>query len=66
MLTSLQICSGFISSTFVPDLYGLIRRVLCLICIRPHLNVTVPLVQHGFIENRPLYGISNIFTTHHY
>ena len=66
MLTSSHIFSGLISSTFVPDLYELIRRILCLICIVPHCNVTVPLVQHGFIANGPLYGVSNIFTLRYY
>ena len=66
MLTSSHIFSGLISSTFVPYLYGLIPRILYLICIGPHCNVTVPLIQHGFIENGPLYGISNIFTQRYY
>ena len=60
MLILSHIFSGFISSTFVLDLYGLIQHILCLICIRPHCNVTVPLVQLGCIINGPLYGLSNI------
>ena len=60
MLTLSHICSGLIYSTFVLDLYGLIRHISCLIYIGPHCNVTVPLVQDGFIANGPLYGVSNI------
>ena len=60
MLTSLHIFSGLISSTFVPYLYGLMRPIVCLICIGPHCNVTVQLVQHGSIANGPSYGVSNI------
>ena len=66
MLKSAHIFSGLISSTFVLDLYGLIRRIFCLIYIGPHFNVTVPLGLHSFIENGPLYGISNIFTQRYY
>ena len=66
MLTSSHIFSGFIYTTFVPDLYGLIRRILCLIFIGPHCNVAVPLIQHDFIANGPLYGVSDIFTQRYY
>ena len=66
MLTSSQIFSGLIYSTCVPYLYELIRRILCLIFIRPHCTVTVPSVQHGFIANVPLYGVSHIFTQRYY
>ena len=58
MLTLSHIFSGLISPTFVPDLYGLIRRILCLTCIGPYCNVAVTLVQHGFIANGPLYPIT--------
>ena len=58
MLTLSHIFSGFISSTLAPYLNGLIQRILCLTCMGPHCNVTVPLVQHGFIENGPLYAVS--------
>ena len=66
MLASSQIFSGFIYPTFVPDLYELIRRILCLICIVSHCNVTVSLIQHGFIANGPLYGVSKFFTQRYY
>ena len=66
MLTLSHIFPGFISSTVVPYLYGLIRRILFLICIGPHCNVTVPLVQHGFIANGPLYEVSKHFTHSYY
>ena len=66
MLTSSQIFSGLIYSTFVPYLYELIRHLLCQFFIRPHCTVTVPLVQHGFIANGPFYGVSHIFTQHYY
>ena len=66
MLTSSHIFSGLISSTFLPDLYGLIRRIICQIFIGPHCNVTVPLVQHGFIANGLLYGVYQIYTQRYY
>ena len=47
-----------ISSTFVSDLYGLIRRILDLIFVAPHCNYTAPLVQHCVITNGPIYGVS--------
>ena len=51
ILTSSDIFSGLISSTFVPDLYGLMRRILCLIIIEPYCTMTVPLVKHWIITN---------------
>ena len=45
MLTLSQIFLGLISSTFVSDLYGLIRRILYLIYVAPHCNETMPLLQ---------------------
>ena len=66
MLILSHIFSGFISSTFVLDLYDLIRRILCLICIGPHYNVTVTSVQYGFIINGPLYGVYKNFTQRYY
>ena len=44
-----------ISSTFVSDLYQLIQRIWCLICIGPYFIVTVQLVQHRVITNGPVY-----------
>ena len=66
MSTLSHILSGLISSTFVLDLYELMRRILCLICIGPHCNVTMLLVPHGFIVNGTLYGVSHIFTQRYY
>ena len=66
MLTSSHIFSGLISSNFVPDLYELIRHILCLFFIKPHCTVTVPSVQHDFVANGPLYGVYHIFTQRYY
>ena len=51
-----------ISSTFVPDVYGLMRHILCRIFVAPYCYVTVSLVQHCVITNGPLYGISYFYT----
>ena len=61
MLTSLHTFSGLIYSMFVSDIYGLIRRILCLIFIGPHCKVTMILVQHCVITNVPLYGVSYLY-----
>ena len=61
MLTSSCIFSVVTSSTFVSDIYGLIRRILCLICVAPYCNVTVPLDQHYVIKNETLYGASYFY-----
>ena len=42
------------SSTLVSDLYGLMQRILCLICITPHCKFTVPLVN-TVLSQRGLY-----------
>ena len=52
---------GLISSIFVSYLYGLIRHILCLICIGLYWNVTMLLVQHYVIKNGPLYGVSYLY-----
>ena len=57
MLTSSDIFLGLISSTFVSDLYGLMRRILCLIFIAPHCRFTVPFVQHCVITKGPVYDV---------
>ena len=46
------------SSMFVSDVCGLMRRILYLIFVTPHCNVTVPLVQHCVITSGTLYGVS--------
>ena len=43
-------------------MYGLIQRILCLIFIIPHYNVTVPLLQLCMITNGPLYVVSHLYT----
>ena len=58
MLTPSYIFSRLTSSTFVLDVNGLIRPILCLICIVPHYNVPPKLFQHGDIKNGPLYEVS--------
>ena len=51
-----------ISSTFVSDVCGLMRRILYINFIAPHYNVTLPLVQHRVITNEPLYGVSFLYS----
>ena len=46
---------------FVSYVYGLTQRILFLICIAPHYNMTVPLVQQCDIQNGPLYGVSHLY-----
>ena len=58
MLTSSHIFSGVIYSTFVSYVYVLMGRILGLVLFVPHCNLTVSLVQHCFIINGPLYGVS--------
>ena len=48
-------------STLVSDLYGFMRRILYLISVAPILNETLPLVQHRFIKNGPVYGVSYLY-----
>ena len=49
---------------FVSDVYGFMRRILCLIFIVPSFNVTVSLVQHCVIKYGPLYGGGEIRANH--
>ena len=58
MLTSSDIFFEIKSSTLVSDLYGLMRRILCLISVGPYCNITVTLVKHCVITKGPLYGVS--------
>ena len=58
MLTALSIFVELKSSTLVSDLYGLIRRILCLIYVEPYCKFTVPLVKHRVITEVHLYGVS--------
>ena len=61
MLTSSHIFLGLISSTFVSDLYGLIQRILYLICIGPYYIFTVPLIKQRVLINGPVYGVSYLY-----
>ena len=49
------------SSTFISDLYGLMRHILCLIFVAQQCNMTLPLVQHIVITNGMLYGVSDLY-----
>ena len=51
-----SLVSGLISLMHVSDVYGLMGHILYLIFISLHCNVKIPLVQHCFIKNGPLYG----------
>ena len=57
MLTVSSIFIELKYSTLVSDLYGLMRRILCLISITPHYKFTVPLVKHCVITKGALYGV---------
>ena len=61
MLTLSHIFSGLISSKFLSDLYGLIRRILFLICIRPYCNFTLTLVKHRVITHGTLNGVYYLY-----
>ena len=54
--------SRVISSTFVSDLDGSMKCILCLIFIAPHCKVIVPLVQYYVITSGPLYGFFNYYS----
>ena len=62
MLTPSNIFFELKSSTWVSDLYGLMRSILYLISVAPICNNTVSLVQHRVITNGPVYGISYFYT----
>ena len=57
MLTLSEILFELESSTLVSYFYGLIRRILYVICVAPHCNFTMPLVKYCVITNGPLYGV---------
>ena len=61
MMTSSHIFLGLISSTFVSDLFGSIRRIFYLIFVRPYFNVTAPFIKHRVIINGPFDGISCLY-----
>ena len=61
MLTSPDIFIELKSSTLVSYLYGLMRRILELICVAPYCKFTVPLVKHCVIKKGPLYGLSFLY-----
>ena len=50
------------TSILASDLYGLMRRILCLIYVTPYFSITVPLVKHFVIKKGPLYGVSYLYT----
>ena len=58
MLTVPYICFGLKSSTLVFDLYGLMRRILYIICITLYCNITVLWVKNCVITKGPLNGVS--------
>ena len=53
MLTASSIFFVLNFLTLVLDIYGLMRRILYVICIAPHCNSTVPLVKHCVIIKGP-------------
>ena len=53
MLTPSEIFIELEYSTLVSDLYGLMQCILCLICVAPYCNVTVPLVKYCVITQGP-------------
>ena len=52
---------GLKYSTLVPDLYGLMQRILYIISITPYFNITVPLVKQYVITKGPLYGVLHLY-----
>ena len=61
MLTPSHIFPGLIYSTFVSDLYGLIRCILFPIYIGEYCILTVPLIKYRVITNWHLYGDSYLY-----
>ena len=61
MLTASYIFFESEYSTLVLDLYGLMRRILYVIYIAPHCNITMPLVKHCVIIKGPLYEVSYLY-----
>ena len=57
MLTLSHIFLGLMSSTFVSDLYGLMRYILYVLFITPYFKFTVTLVTHRVITNGLVYGV---------
>ena len=57
----IYISQHLISSTFVSDVYGLMRCILYLFLVTPHCNETVLLVKHCVITNWVLYGVSHYY-----
>ena len=62
MLTASYIFIELKSSTLVSNLYGLMRRIICLLSVTPYCNFTVTLVKHYVITKGPLYGVSYFYT----
>ena len=61
MLTFSYIFSVVISPIYVSDAYGLIQCIIQLICIAPHYNMTMPLVQNSVLTNGLLHGIPYLY-----
>ena len=61
MLTLSEIFFELIFSKFVSDVYGLMRRMLYLICTEYYCKFTMLLVKHCVVKNGPLYGVSYMY-----
>ena len=61
MLTASSIFFELKSSTLVSDLYGLMRRMLCLISVTPYCKITVPFVKRYVFAKGPLYSVLYVY-----
>ena len=57
MLTPIDIFIELKSLNLVSDLYGLMRRILYVICVEPYCKFTVTLEKYCVITKGPLYGV---------
>ena len=62
MLTSSDIYFEIKYSTLVSDLYGLMRRIFCLIFVGTYCNITVPLIKHCVITKGTWYGVKYFYS----
>ena len=61
MLTTSDIYLELESSTLLSDFYGLMQRILYVICVAPYCKFTLPLLKHCVITKGLLYGVSYLY-----
>ena len=61
MFTSSDIFIELESLILVSNLYGLMQRILCLICVAPYCNFTVPFLKHCVTQKGNLHGVQYFY-----